>query len=103
MLSNWTAAPYRAASRARLDRPRRRRGEACAGGSPKLPPACTAPEKSAVRLLAGRLDRSGTGRQAFSARITSRACTRVAVLFENWSRTGGFTGSSLNLYAARKK
>ena len=71
--------------------------------SPAKPPGCTAAAASPVRLLAGRLGCRPTPKARPPAATGSSSLHDGCVLQENWSGTGGFTGTSLNAYDAERK
>jgi len=71
--------------------------------APKTPPGCTAPEHRQFDFWLGDwVVRDPAGKVVGENHLTS--VHKGCALFENWTGSGGFTGSSLSLYdAARKK
>jgi hypothetical protein len=71
--------------------------------APASPPGCTAPEHRQFDFWLGDWIVQGpAGKILGENHITS--LHKGCVLFENWTGTGGFTGSSLNVYEpARRK
>ena len=69
---------------------------------PKQPPGCTAPEHRQFDFWLGDwVVRGPAGKVVGENHLTS--LHKGCVVQENWTGTGGFTGSSLNAYDATRK